>query len=386
MQSEEVREKFIKFFEDRGHKVVPSSSLLPTDPSVLLTTAGVQQFKSYYTGEADAMHDFGSLNAASVQKSFRTTDIDEVGDGTHLTFFEMMGNFSFGGYFKKEAIEYAHELITREFGLKIDYVTVFKGDKDVPEDTETQKIWKEIDPGIEIRKMGREENFWGPTGNEGPCGPTTEIFVNNIEVWNLVFNEFYCHKDGKLEKLKTPGVDTGSGLERVAAVIEGKDHIFDTDLLSPIVEKIKELAPEVDERMARIFADHLRSSCFLIADGVRPSHKEAGYILRRLVRRVIAYEVQLDIHGDLLSEVPAVVVEKFHKIYPNLNKEEITDVLGLEKKKFKLALSKGLRELAGIKKLTTQDAFFIYETYGLHFELIVEMAPKDLGKKLKKED
>ncbi len=386
MQSEEIRDKFIKFFEDRRHKVVPSSSLLPTDPSVLLTTAGVQQFKSYYTGEVDAMHDFGSLNTVSVQKSFRTTDIDEVGDGTHLTFFEMLGNFSFGGYFKKEAIEYAYELVTKEFGLKIDYVTVFRGDQDVPEDTETQKIWKEIDPTIEIKKMGREDNFWGPTGNEGPCGPTTEIFVNGIEIWNLVFNEFYSHKDGRLEKLKTPGVDTGSSLERVVAVIGGKDHIFDTDLLLPIVEKIKELAPDLDERMVRIFADHLRSSCFLIADGVRPSNKEAGYILRRLVRRIMAYEVQLDIHGDLLSEIPAVVVDKFHNVYPNLNKEEIAEVLGLEKKKFKAALSRGLKELAERDKLTTQDAFFIYETYGLPFELIVEMAPGDLGKKIDRAD
>ena len=386
MQSDEVRNKFIEFFEKRGHKLVPSSSLLPTDPSVLLTTAGVQQFKPYYTGEADAMHDFGSLNVASVQKSFRTTDIDEIGDEIHLTSFEMMGNFSFGGYFKKEAIEYAYELVTKEFGLKIDYVTVFKGDKDVPEDTETQKIWKGIDPGIEIRKMSREDNFWGPTGNEGPCGPTTEIFVNDIEIWNLVFNEFYCSKDGELEKLKTPGVDTGSGLERLVTVIGGKSHIFETDLLLPIVEKVKELAPDLDERMVRIFVDHLRSSCFLIADGVRPSNKEAGYILRRLIRRVIAYEVQLDNHGDLLSEIPAVVVEKFHRVYPNLDKEEIVGVLALEKKKFKAALSKGLKELAGRQTLTTQDAFFIYETYGLPFELIVEMAPGDLGRKLKKED
>src|SRR3989344_9052350 len=147
MESGEIRDKFIEFFKKREHKVVPSSSLLPTDPSVLLTTAGVQQFKSYYTGEADAMHDFGSLNVSSIQKSFRTTDIDEVGDEIHLTLFEMMGNFSFGGYFKKEAIEYAYELVTKELGLKINYVTVFKGDKDVPEDTETQKIWKGIDPG-----------------------------------------------------------------------------------------------------------------------------------------------------------------------------------------------------------------------------------------------
>lgn len=170
----------------KGHAIVPSSSLLPDDPSVLFTTAGMQQFKKYYTGEADAMKDFGSLNTASIQKSMRTSDIDEVGDDSHLTFFEMLGNFSFGGYWKKEAITYGHEFITKEMGLAIGYVTVFAGEPGVPEDTESQEIWKSLDPNLEIRKCGREDNFWGPTGNKGPCGPNTDIFINDTEVLSLI--------------------------------------------------------------------------------------------------------------------------------------------------------------------------------------------------------
>jgi alanyl-tRNA synthetase len=240
MTHKEVREKFVKFFEKRGHKLVPSSSLLPTDPSVLFTTAGMQQFKPYYTGEADPLKDFGSLNTVSIQKCLRTSDIEQVGDNSHLTFLEMLGNFSFGGYFKEEAIRWAHEFITKEMGLKIDYVSVFAGEEKVPPDEESEKIWKSIDPNIVIRKAGREDNFWGPTGNEGPCGPTTEIYlnpirdrlplgnrsrafdeavsngVNGVEVWNIVFNEFFCDKNGNLLPLAKKGIDTGMGTGAVS--------------------------------------------------------------------------------------------------------------------------------------------------------------------------
>ena len=178
MESQETREKFLEFFENRGHKIVSSSSLIPDDPSVLLTTAGMQQFKKYYTGEANAEKDFGSKNTASIQKSFRTSDIDEVGDESHLTFFEMLGNFSFGGYFKKEAIEYAYDFF-KEVALPIDFVTIFGGDNEVPPDEESEKIWRKL--GVtKVEKRGREDNFWGPTGSEGPCGPTTEIYVNGV--------------------------------------------------------------------------------------------------------------------------------------------------------------------------------------------------------------
>src|SRR3989338_638673 len=177
----------------------------------------------------------------------RTSDIDEVGDETHLTFFEMLGNFSFGGYFKKEAIEWSHEFITKELGLEIDYVSVFKGEEGVPLDEESEAIWKSLGM-TDIRRFGREDNFWGPTGGEGPCGPTTEIYINGVEVWNLVFNEFYCHADCKLTKLETPGVDTGMGLERLIAVMHNETDVFKTDLFLPIIKKLAEVAPNLDER------------------------------------------------------------------------------------------------------------------------------------------
>ena len=200
MTAVELRQKFLQFFEVRGHKVVPSSSLLPTDPSVLLTTAGMQQFKEYYLKPEAADQDFGGRSTVSIQKCFRTSDIDEVGDERHLTFFEMLGNFSFGGYFKEQAIKLPHEFITKELGIKIDYVTIFVGEERVPKDEESRKIWQSL--GVtEIRECGRADNFWGPTGSEGPCGPTSEIYAGGIEIWNLVFNEYYQKSDGSLEKL-----------------------------------------------------------------------------------------------------------------------------------------------------------------------------------------
>ncbi|MDD5710624.1 MAG: alanine--tRNA ligase-related protein [Candidatus Colwellbacteria bacterium] len=386
MVSEEIRKKFLDFFIHRDHKLVGSYSLVPSDPSVLLTSAGMQQFKAYYTDGVDADKDFGSRNVVSVQKCFRTSDIDEVGDETHLTFFEMLGNFSFGGYFKKEAIKLAHEFITQTLGLKIDYVTIFGGDEDVPEDEESREIWRAIDPGMKVIGAGRKDNFWGPTGSEGPCGPTTEIYVNGVEVWNLVFNEFYLRPDGKLERLESPGVDTGCGLERLTAVMDGSGHIFETDIFGETVEKIKELKPDLEEKVVRIFADHLRACCFLIADGIRPANKEAGYILRRLIRKLIAYELKFDFHTSSLTEVPAIIVRKFQDIYPELDENQITEVLDEERTKFKTAISRGLKELADCQRLTAAEAFHLYETYGLPFDLIKEMAPSDLGQNLSYKD
>ncbi|MBI2592694.1 MAG: alanine--tRNA ligase [Candidatus Colwellbacteria bacterium] len=387
MSSEETRDKFFEFFEKRGHKRVPSSSLIPTDPSVLITSAGMQQFKKYYTGEADALKDFGSLNTATIQKIFRTSDIEEVGDETHLTFFEMLGNFSFGGYFKKEAIEYAHEFITKSLGLKIDYVSVFEGDSVVEADKESAAIWKSIDSAIEVRKFGREDNFWGPTGSEGPCGPTSEVYVKGTEVWNLVFNEFYCHKDGHLEKLEVPGVDTGMGMERILMVLGNFTDVFETDVLKPIVDKIEELKPRLDKKVLRILADHIRASMFLISDGIRPSNKEAGYILRRLLRRIIAYQIKCDIHPDLFSETVSISIKKFGHIYENLkNESEILSVWQGERGKFELAVGRGIKELSSYKKITGGDAFNIYQSYGLPLELILMLAPPEAVQDLKQED
>jgi alanyl-tRNA synthetase len=377
MKSEIIRKKFLEFFKERGHALVPSSSLVPDDPSVLLTTAGMQQFKRYYTGELNAEKDFGSKNTASIQKCFRTSDIDEVGDESHLTFFEMLGNFSFGGYWKKEAIEYAREFITGKdwMGLGINSVSVFGGDSTVPPDEESEEIWKSL--GIQnIQKCGKEDNFWGPTGSEGPCGPTTEIYVKNsqgqnIEIWNIVFNEFYQTADGRLQKLKTPGVDTGMGLERLAMVAQKTPTIFETDLF----ESFMKLLPEaMNFRAKRLVVDHLRGIAFLIADGVRPSNKEAGYVLRRLVRRVIVHEYKGErgFYGKnfCAAELLDKIIELYHNPYPQLEGAPIVPEFNKEKERFIKTLEVGLKELGRLKKIDARSAFKLYESFGLPYEII----------------
>lgn len=372
MTHTEIRKRFLTFFEERGHTSVPSSSLLPDDPSVLFTTAGMQQFKRYYTGELDAQKDFGALNTVSIQKSIRTSDIDEVGDTSHNTFFEMLGNFSFGGYFKKEAIAWAHEFITKEMGLTIDYVSVFGGEKDIPADEESENLWKEIAPEIDVRHFGREDNFWGPTGAEGPCGPTTEIYVDGIEIWNIVFNEFYCRPDGSMDPLETKGIDTGMGLERLALVSQfpGQDKsIFDTDLLTEIMRLIPS---SLEPRVQRIIADHIRASVFLLSDGVRPSNKEQGYVLRRLLRRAIVHEHLSDGLFDLLDVLRGAI--RFYKeFYPGLDEDTIVDAFSKEREKFSATLKRGLRELERVEVVDAATAFRLYESFGLPYEIIKEL-------------
>ena len=375
MISREIREKFLKFFEDRGHKIVPSSSLLPKDdPSVLLTTAGMQQFKPYYTGEKDPVKDFGARRAASIQKSFRTSDIDSVGDESHLTFFEMLGNFSFGDYFKEDAIKWAWEFIIQELKISPErcYVSVFSGDNEVPEDIESIEIWKSLGlPDNKIKKCGREDNFWGPTGNEGPCGPTSEIYVDSIEVWNLVFNQYYMHADKTLELLKQNGIDTGMGLERLAMAIQNTPTVFETDLFADIIPE--GLPAIMDERIKRIMLDHGRAVVFLISDGVRPSNKEQGYILRRLMRRMMAHfykEINfLDIENLLKS-----VVRKYKDFYDNLDETIVLQVFREENEKFRQAMQNGIRELKKIDILDAVRAFNLFESYGLTFDVIKDFA------------
>lgn len=390
MKSAEIRKKFLKFFEGHGYAVVGSSSLLPDDPSVLLTTAGMQQFKPYYVGKADPMRDFGSRNTTSVQKSFRTSDIEEVGDNTHLTFFEMLGNFSFGGNFKKETIHFAYEFLINELGIDRErvHVTIFAGDDTVPEDKESFRIWhEEIGmPKEKIKKHGRADNFWGPTGNEGPCGPTSEIYVDGVEIWNLVFNEYYSKPDKSLEKLPVPGVDTGMGLERLTVMMQGVSNVFETDLFQPLISAIQDVRPGLDERVLRVLADHLRSSIFLIADGVRPSNKEAGYILRRLLRRILVYGIKHDIHADLFELATRIIRDNFGEAYPEVTKtKEIFDVLMDEKTKFEKALALGVKEIEKYEMISAKDAFYIYESFGIPFELLQELVPAKV-KDLKKED
>ncbi len=380
----EIREKFLKFFEERGHKIVPSSSLLPNDPSVLFTTAGMQQFKPYYTGEADPMKDFGSLNTASIQKSMRTSDIDEVGDETHLTFFEMLGNFSFGGYWKEDAIKYAHEFITKELGLKISYVTVFIGSDVVPKDEESKKIWQNL--GVDnIREEGMEDVFWGPTGSNGPCGPTTEVYCKNandqdVEIWNIVFNEFFC--DGSREQLlagkanllplSKKGIDTGMGLERLAMISQNVSTIFDTDLFSPLLFF---LSKELSDKIRRIISDHARSIVFLLSDGVQPSNKEAGYVLRRLMRRIFVYQHIYKLRADTLEELMKIIFNKYGKIYPELlkNRDNTINAMWMEYEKFNKTVGNGIKELEKLQRIDAVSAFTLYESYGLPYEIIKEI-------------
>lgn len=383
MTSQDIRKKFLEFFKERGHAAVPSSSLLPDDPSVLLTSAGMQQFKKYYTGEADAQRDFGSLNTTSVQKSFRTSDIDEVGDESHLTFFEMLGNFSFGGYFKKESIAWAHEFITKVMGLPISYVTIFQGSDTVPKDEESRAIWQGL--GVtDIREEGMDDVFWGPTGNEGPCGPTTEIYCRNakgqdIEIWNIVFNQFFCDGSrealigGKahLSPLPTPGIDTGMGLERLVMISQNTKTIFETDLFSDIIAPLPDT---MDDRSKRILADHARALCFLISDGVRPSNKERGYILRRLMRRIIVMEHMAGNQRiNLVRDLFPIIVGQYHTAYPGLHIDVIFDEWDKEKAKFLKTLKNGLKELSKIDVIDDAIAFKLYESYGLPYEIIKEM-------------
>ena len=345
MSSAELREKFLNFFERRGHKIAPSSSLIPDDPSVLLTTAGMQQFKKYYTEPSLAP----APNVASIQKCLRTSDIDEVGDESHLTFFEMLGNFSFGGYFKEDAIKYAKEFL-ESIGLKIDYVTVFNEKGDIEPDKESEEIWRKL--GIkDIRKAGREDNFWGPTGAEGPCGPTTEIYINGVEIWNIVFNEYYKKSDGAFEKLKTPGVDTGMGLERLAMVSQSKKNIFETDLFQAFNFLLQVGHGDII-RSWRIIADHLRGSTFLLADGVRLSNKGAGYILRRLLRRLFVHAKNLYIQPERLEERLQNIIEQYGEFYSELiqNRNVIISEFINEAENTKLAIERSLKGLNELGK------------------------------------
>ena len=390
MNAQELREKFLQFFQERGHTLVPSSSLIPTDPSVLFTTAGMQQFKPYYLEEKSP---FGN-NVTSCQKCFRTSDIEEVGDERHLTFLEMLGNFSFGGYFKKEAIKMAFQFLFGElkFSRNDVFVTVFQGDKDVPFDKESFRIWRSLGLGEnQIKKFPREDNFWGPTGLEGPCGPTTEIYVRGLEIWNLVFNEYFQDKRGKLSLLKMKGVDTGMGLERLTMVVEGKNSVFETELFSPLIESI----PGDDEKAKRIIADHIKSTSFLITEGIFPSNLGRGYVLRRLIRRAVRYSKMLGLGNDFLINLIPKVGEIYKGVYPELleKTEEISNVVFREGERFEKTLENGLKEFNNLlekykerrtRVISGKDAFNLYQSYGFPLELTEELA-QEKGLQVEKE-
>ena len=375
MTSNELREEFLNFFAKKGHKIVPSSSLLPTDPSVLFTTAGMQQFKEYFLGKGSP---YGK-RVVSSQKCFRTSDIEEVGDEKHLTFLEMLGNFSFGDYFKEEAIKFAFEFLFKELRLPQDNVvfTVFEGDELIPFDEESFLIWKKLGiPENKIKKMGRKDNFWGPTGEEGPCGPTTEIHFNGVELWNLVFNEYYKNKSGKLSVLKQKGVDTGMGLERLVMICQGKGSVYETDLFSPI---FKEIMRPGGVKNKRVIADHVKSAVFLISEGIFPSNVERGYVLRRILRRAIRYGKILNLPKNFLIPLAQKAVEIYQDVYPEVKSKEadILTVIQNEEEKFEKTLEKGLKQFEKITEkgqISGIDAFHLFDTYGFPLELTEELA------------
>jgi alanyl-tRNA synthetase len=402
MLSEELRQSFLDFFKENGHRIVPSSSLIPdNDPSVLFTTAGMQQFKFYYSGIKNPLTDIHPLineplnnyNVATCQKCVRTSDIESVGDERHLTFFEMLGNFSFGGYFKKEAITLAYRFLTEKLQIPPSRmkVTVFKGDNEVPQDTESIEIWNQLGFSEEkgnLELSNRENNFWGPTGNEGPCGPTTEIYVDGIEIWNIVFNQYFQFQDKHLEPLKTSGVDTGMGLERLALIMQFPEQafplkdktIFETDLFKELMESIKNKSEIQDIVKHRIIADHYRASVFIAAAGIIPSNTDKGYILRRLIRRIVRYEKLINLKEEWYQEGYEIIKAKYGNFYPEINNQEVLDIILTEKNKFEKTLEQGLKEwqkiLAHLQGdvISGKDAFYLYESYGFPLEILEEIA------------
>ncbi len=392
MQSNEVREKFLKFFEARGHNIMPSVSLVPeNDPSVLFNTAGMQPLVPYLMGQPHPM----GKRLVNVQKCVRTQDINEVGDNTHDTFFEMMGNWSLGDYFKEEAIKWSYEFLTsKEEGLGLDskrlYITVFEGDENAPKDIEAYEIWKKYIPENRIYYMDAKTNWWSLREN-GPCGPDTEMFYDItkeglgdltkeeyikadeeqkvVEIWNDVFMQ-YEKKDGKIiGKLKQRNVDTGAGLERVLMAVQNTNNIFETDLFQSVMGEIKKEAINFNEKSARIVADHIRTSFFLISDGVIPSNKDQGYVLRRLIRRAVLKARNLGLKENAFSIFIDLFDGLYKGTYPQLKTFEIDSVIKKEEDKFKKTLEQGLKEFEkGI------DPFLLATTYGFPIELTEELA------------
>ena len=399
MKAIEIRNKYLEFFKRHGHAVIPSAPLIPeNDPSVLFTTAGMQPLVPYLLGEK---HPEGT-RLTDYQKCVRTNDIDEVGDNRHLTYFEMLGNWSLGDYFKEESIAMSFEFLTKELGIPVEKlsVTCFAGDEDCPRDEIASNAWKKA--GIlenHIYYYGKDDNWW-IAGEEGPCGPDTEMFYDTgkpacsddcqpscdcgkyVEIWNNVFMEYFKDKNG-YSKLKQKNVDTGLGLERMTMLLQGKETPFDTELFAPIMKKLEELQKIDSIESRRIVAEHLRSSMMIVSDGGRPSNLDRGYVLRRLIRRMIRHMNKLQINLDELSTLIDINVDNLKEMYPDLakNKERIKSVILEEKEKFVKTLVNGEREfqkeinkLKDTKKLSGKVVFKLYDTYGFPPEVTKELA------------
>jgi len=396
--------EYLEFFEKNGHKVIANASLIPeNDPTALFISAGMHPLVPYFMGQP---HPSGK-KLVNVQKCFRTTDVDEVGDSFHLSFFEMLGNWSLGDYFKNESIRWSYEFLTSREWLNIDvkklYVTVFAGDDKIPRDTESARIWEELGmPKEKIFYLPKEDNLWGPIGSTGPCGPDTEIFYDTgkepcgsecqpgcpcgkyNEIWNNVFMEYNKTEDGEYELLEHQNVDTGMGVERTVAVLQGKDNVYETEIFTPLIDKIKELAgleaiPEDQTKSVRVICDHTRAATFLLAEGIVPLNVEQGYVLRRVIRGAIRHGRLMGIEEEFLSKLSPIIIESYTEDYPHLvsNEDFILDELKKEYKKFNNTLARGLRRFNRIarnkKKIDGKDAFLLYQSFGFPIEITKEL-------------
>ena len=398
-----LREEYIKFFEENGHKQIPSAPIVPKDdPTVLFNTAGMQPLVPYLLGKP---HPYGK-RLCDYQKCVRLTDLEEIGDKTHHTFFEMLGNWSLGDYFKKESIKYSFDFLTKVLHIPVERlaITVFEGDDKIPRDEVSAARWRDM--GISDKRiayLGRDDNFW-IAGETGPCGGDTEIFYFRsedeipekfdpdddrwVEIWNNVFMEFYQDEDGNITELKQKNVDTGMGLERVVAVLEGVDDNYKSSVWRDVIsllEDITSLPYDGNEKAMRVVADHIRTATFIAADpaGIKPSNNGQGYILRRLIRRAIRYarSLNIDINSNWDERIALLIISKYEKYYGELseNKDVVLEVLKNEKMKFARTLEKGLREFDRLvrndeKEVNKDIAFKLYDTYGFPIEQTIEEA------------
>ena len=405
MNVNELRETYLQFFEELGHKRIQSASLLPeNDPSVLFTTAGMHPLVPFLLGEA---HPLGR-RLVNFQKCLRTNDIDEVGDAAHLTFFEMLGNWSLGDYFKRESLAWSFQFLTQVLHLDAQRlaVTVFAGDANAPRDDESASVWRSLGiPPERIFFLPKEDNWWGPAGASGPCGPDSEMFYDTqradhpgcrpgcacgkwLEIWNNVFMEYEKTMDGRFVRLKQRNVDTGMGLDRTLAVLQGVNDIFLIETLYPLVQQVERLSGRsyTDNPLPfRVIVDHLRAATFAIADGAMPSNVEAGYVVRRLIRRAVRFGRDLGIHTNFCAAFSGSVVDLFKQVYPQLElkRQLIAETLGREETKFKATLERALRHYQrvvdclrqeGRQTISGEEAFDLFETYGFPLQFTVELA------------
>ncbi|MFH0955276.1 MAG: alanine--tRNA ligase [Candidatus Micrarchaeota archaeon] len=417
MQSNDLRQKYLDFFREKKHAIIPSASLIPeNDPTVLFTTAGMHPLIPFLMGET---HPAGKC-LANFQKCIRTGDIESVGDQWHLTFFEMLGNWSLGDYFKKEAVEMSFEFLTGKKWLGLDknriHVTCFTGDSDAPRDLESAKVWETVGiPKERIHFLPKADNWWGPAGHTGPCGPDSEMFYDSgknvgelkgksptekfldacakermVEIWNDVFMQYNKNAGGQYELLKQKNVDTGMGLERTVAILEKKDSVYETDLLKPtfeMVQKISKTKGSAALRSQRIVTDHIRSVVFILGDehAVLPSNTDQGYVLRRLIRRAVRHGKMLGIENNFCCPIAKTVLKRFAKIYPELKKNSgrVLEELEKEETRFRQTLEKGtallnqqieLHKKNNLKRLDSKIVFDLYQSFGFPLEMTVEIA------------